>query len=84
MKGHTNNPNGRPKGTPNKLTSELRDTLKALIDIELENLPGVLAELPARERAELVVKLLPYVLPKVEPAPFHIGEPFSESLMDGF
>jgi hypothetical protein len=29
MKGHTNNPNGRPKGTPNKRTQQLAELAKA-------------------------------------------------------
>jgi hypothetical protein len=57
---------GRIAGTPNKLTSELRTTLKGIIAGELDALPQTLAELPARERLELLIKLLPYCLPKVD------------------
>jgi hypothetical protein len=57
---------GRVAGTPNKVTSELRKTLKGVIANELEQLPGTLEGLPARERLELVIKLLPFCLPKVD------------------
>jgi hypothetical protein len=57
---------GRVAGTPNKVTSELRKTLKGVIASQLEQLPGTLESLPARERLELVIKLLPFCLPKVD------------------
>jgi hypothetical protein len=56
---------GRVAGTPNKVTSELRKTLKAIVASELESLPGTLGELPARERLDLLIKLLPFCMPKV-------------------
>jgi hypothetical protein len=56
---------GRTSGTPNKVTSELRKTLKGIIAAELDALPETLGELPARERLELLIKLLPFALPKV-------------------
>ncbi len=57
---------GRVAGTPNKVTSELRKTLKGVIANELEQLPGTLEGLPSRERLELVIKLLPFCLPKID------------------
>jgi hypothetical protein len=56
---------GRVAGTPNKVTSELRKTLKGIIASELESLPGTLGELPPRERLDLLIKLLPFCMPKV-------------------
>jgi hypothetical protein len=56
---------GRKVGTPNQVTSELRKTLKGIIAAELDALPQTLGELPARERLELLIKLLPFALPKV-------------------
>jgi hypothetical protein len=57
---------GRVVGTPNKITIELRKTLKSIISAELEVLPGTLAELPPKERIELLIKLLPFAMPKVD------------------
>ncbi len=57
---------GRVAGTPNKVTSELRKTLKAIIASELDALPTTLEGLPAPQRIELVIKLLPFCLPKVD------------------
>ncbi len=57
---------GRVAGTPNKLTSELRTTLKGIIAGELDTLPQTFEQLPAKERLELLIKLLPYCLPKID------------------
>jgi hypothetical protein len=60
-----NKTGGRVAGTPNKITSELRKTLKGIVASELESLPGTLGELPPRERLDLLIKLLPFCMPKV-------------------
>ncbi len=39
-KGTTNNPNGRPKGQPNKITAEVKDLLKDLVDTGAVALTG--------------------------------------------
>lgn len=60
---------GRVKGTPNILTHELRETLKHFINSEIENLSkeDVLSKLTINERLIFLTKILPYVLPKIEP-----------------
>jgi len=76
-KGFTNNPNGRPAGTPNKLTKELRTVLKDFIFDELEALPAKLDELDTKDRIEIIIKIMPYVLPKVDNVKGDNGEPVS-------
>ena len=60
---------GRVKGTPNILTHELRESLKHFINSEIENLSkeDVLSKLTINERLIFLTKVLPYVLPKIEP-----------------
>ena len=58
---------GRTKGTPNKLTKELRGTLKNIMSNELEKLPEHFEQLKPKERVELLVKLMPYVVPQEKP-----------------
>jgi hypothetical protein len=60
---------GRVKGTPNVLTHELRETLKQFVSDEIENLSkeDVLSKLTINERLIFLTKVLPYVLPKIEP-----------------
>jgi hypothetical protein len=36
-KGHTNNPNGRPKGTPNKVTKTIREHFATAFDLLQED-----------------------------------------------
>jgi hypothetical protein len=57
---------GRQKGTPNKLTKEIRTVLKDLIYKELDEIQEHLDSLEPKQRIELVIKLIPYVLPKVD------------------
>jgi hypothetical protein len=66
---------GRTLGTPNRLTQETRELLKDILHQELEELPAQLKQMPARERLEVVIKLLPYTLPKVEAVTHKTGEP---------
>ncbi len=56
---------GRVAGTPNRITTELRKTLKTVVASELESLPGTLEQLQPKERLELLIKLLPFCMPKV-------------------
>lgn len=60
---------GRVKGTPNILTHELREILKVFISTEIENLSkeDVISKLTINERLIFLTKVLPYVLPKIEP-----------------
>ncbi|MDD5764654.1 MAG: DUF5681 domain-containing protein [Candidatus Marinimicrobia bacterium] len=81
-KGKSNNPNGRPKGIPNKLTKELRESLKTVIAGHIEQIGKDLDELPAKDRLEILVKLLAYILPKVEDVNPGYGEPLDFDLND--
>ena len=53
---------GRTKGTPNVLTSTVRERIQNILNNCIDNLD--LNELSNREKIELVGKLLPFVTPK--------------------
>ena len=56
---------GRAPGTPNKITAELREVLKGVVAKELTTITATLEALPPRERLEVLVKLLPYCMPRI-------------------
>lgn len=66
-KGQTNNPKGRTKGTPNKVTTELRVWITELIDGCRDVLSTDLRNMEPAERWRIVERLMAYVLPKVSP-----------------
>lgn len=66
MKGRTNNPNGRPKGTANKATTELRQWIKKLLDDNRELLLSDFAKLDSAERWRVTERLIQYVTPKMQ------------------
>lgn len=66
---------GRVKGTPNKITKESREILFEIVKNEIDNLPTLLEQLEPRERAYILVKLMPYVMPKMSIDETEILEP---------
>ncbi len=66
---------GRQKGTPNRMTKELRSFLKDILYQELEKIQEHLETLKPKERVELLIKLMPYVLPKTTSVSHTINEP---------
>lgn len=55
---------GRQKGTPNRTTKETRELLKLIIDNELSGLPQILKQMKPYQRADIITRLIQYVLPK--------------------
>ena len=70
---------GRTKGTPNRLTKEMRTILKNILFAELENIEELMESLDSKQRIELVIKLLPFILPKVETVSHTYNEPIDFS-----
>jgi len=62
-KGTVNNPNGRPKGTPNKSTDELRTLLQNFIDDNMETLQADFDKLEPKDRLNFIDRLLKHVMP---------------------
>ena len=63
-KGKTNNPTGRPKGTPNKITQDMRQWLSTVIDKNRRQIERDLKALEPKERLQMLEKLMQYVIPK--------------------
>ena len=66
---------GRKKGTPNRLTKEVRAVLKELVFDEISQVQFHFEKLEPRERVELLIKLMPFVCPKIQPASHSLNEP---------
>ena len=66
---------GRQKGTPNRMTKELRVLLKDIMYQELEKIQERFSLLEPKQRIELIIKLMPYVLPKVNSISHKTNEP---------
>ena len=69
-KGRTNNPNGRPKGQPNKLTMGVKEVIKNILDkytdeSEEVNFAQDFAGMEGGERVKVAVKLMEFVVPKL-------------------
>ena len=63
------------KGTSNRITKELRSLLKDVMYDEIGELQERLETLNPKERVELIIKLMPYVLPKVTSVSHTTNEP---------
>ena len=66
---------GRQKGTPNRMTKELRVLLKDIMYQELEEVQERFSLLEPKQRIELIIKLMPYILPKVNSISHTTNEP---------
>jgi hypothetical protein len=64
------------KSKEQTLTTELRDTLKTIMQDEIEKLPETLEQLEPKERLNVICKLMPFVFPKVNTVSSTDGEPF--------
>ena len=71
---------GRKKGTPNRLTRELRDVLKDVVYQELSLVQENLSKLDPKDRIDLLIKLIPFVCPKIKSE----NHDLNESLGFGF
>lgn len=63
-KGKTNNPNGRPKGTPNKITQDVRQWISTVIEDNRKQMEQDLKAIEPKERLAILERLMQYIVPK--------------------
>lgn len=57
------------------LTLDLRDRLKSIVESELDRLPDLLDGLNDYARLDVILKLMPFVMPKAKPVHYTANEP---------
>ena len=65
-KGTTNNPAGRPSGTPNKLTADLRQRINEVLENNWHTIEADIKALEPKDRLMFIEKLLKYTLPTLQ------------------
>lgn len=65
-KGMTNNKKGRPKGTPNRVTGDLRTFVNDLLNDNRKQIISDLKAVEPAERLRVYERLLSYALPKMQ------------------
>lgn len=55
----------------------LRESLKELMQREIDNLPVLLDQMEPKERINVICRLMPFVFPKLEAINANDGEPIS-------
>lgn len=65
-KGITNNPAGRPAGSPNKVTRELRERIKKFLEDNWPQIEQDFENLDPEKRFLFFEKLLQYSLPRLQ------------------
>lgn len=71
---------GRQKGTPNRLTFQVRQVLANVLADEIDNLPETLSQLEPAQKIDAICKLSKFVLPALSPV--HVEYAQKKSLRD--
>ena len=77
-KNRTNNPNGRPKGVPNKTTDELRSVIQSFIEVNIDQMQTDFDGLEPSQRLNFLERMLRHVLP----APLYELQRLSDGQLD--
>lgn len=64
-KGTTNNPKGRPKGVRNKITIDVREAFKNLLESNIKQVEKDIKDLSPKERINILLKVSEFILPKL-------------------
>ena len=67
------NKSGRPRGSKNKATTEIRDKFQELIESNYEQLEKDLKSLRASERVKAIIELAKFILPTLKAADVEVS-----------
>lgn len=79
-KGRTNNINGRPKGTANKVTNELREKFTQLLEANFEKIQSDIDALEPKDRIKTILELSKFVLPTLKATDLSLGVDVSKRI----
>lgn len=65
-KGVSGNPNGRKKGTPNKVTGKCRELIQSFCEGYITKIKSDFEQLDPKDRVKTFTDLLPFFLPKCQ------------------
>ena len=68
---------GRQKGTPNKITSDIRDKISVLVSGTMDSID--ISTFTKMEKIKLLQVLCQYIIPKLASADYSIGSPDEET-----
>jgi hypothetical protein len=66
IKGKSGNANGRPSGSRNKATEDIRNNVSNFVTANLQNIQIEYNSLEAKDKLDFISKLLGFVLPKLQ------------------
>jgi hypothetical protein len=82
-KGVSGNPMGRPKGSIDRSSQQLKDCIKKFLLNEFEIIKKDFNQLSPKDRVRLYIDLLAYTVPKVQSVEFENGfESLSDDQLD--
>ena len=65
---------GRKKGTPNRTTAQMKEWVANFVNENFDGLQKDLEALKPQDRLEVIIKLLPYVIPKQKETQLSMNE----------
>src|SRR5688572_9486687 len=65
-KGNSGNPSGRPKGSENKMTGQLRSLITDFLEQRFVHLVTDFNKLQPKDRIKVYIELLQYSVPKLQ------------------